>query len=141
VLTSAQKHQIKSVFAPFVPPPGGPGPGGPQQPGKIFSATQRDTLKLSEEQRKRLDEIQKEIDTRLEMLLTQDQKQQLQTMQQRPGGGGPGGGVPPGGRPLFRAVRYATTFPGFAGKDLTPGKSLEELQPKESEKKEAEKKG
>ena len=48
VLTAAQKHQIKSVFAPSGPPPGGPGPGDPQQPGKIFSPTQQDTLKLSD---------------------------------------------------------------------------------------------
>ena len=47
VLTAAQKNQIKTVFAPFVPPPGGPGPGDPQQPGKIFSPAQQDTLKLS----------------------------------------------------------------------------------------------
>ena len=141
VLTAAQRHQIKSVFAPFGPPPGGQGPGDPPQPGKIFSSTQQDTLKLSAGQRKRLDEIQKEIDARLETLLTEDQKKQLQTMQQRRDGGGPGGGGPPGGRPLFRAIRYATNFPGFAGKELIPGKSLEDLQPKEAEKKEAEKKG
>ena len=98
-------------------------------------------MKLSAGQKKRLEEIQKEIDARLETLLTEDQKKQLQTMQRRPGGGGPGRGGPPGGRPLFRALRYATSFPGFAGKDLTPGKTLEELQPKEPEKKEAEKKG
>jgi hypothetical protein len=140
VLTEAQKKQIKTVFAPPGPPPGGPGPGGPQQPGKIFSPTQQDTLKLSAGQRRRLEEIQKEVDARVETLLTEDQKKQLQAMQRRPDGG-PGGGGPPGGRPLFRALRYATSFPGFAGKDLTPGKTLEELQPKEPEKKQAEKKG
>jgi hypothetical protein len=62
-------------------------------------------------------------------------------MQRRPAAGGPDPGGPPGGSPLFRAIRYATSFPGFAGKDLIPGKSLEELQPKDSEKKEVEKKG
>jgi Arylsulfotransferase (ASST) len=141
VLTAAQKKQIKTVFAPPGPPPGGPGPGDPPQPGKIFSPTQQDTLKLSAGQRKRLEEIQKEIDARVETLLTEDQKKQLQAMQQRTAAGGPGRSGPPGGAPLFRAVRYATSFPGFAGKDLKPGKSLEELQPKDSEKKEAEKKG
>ena len=89
-----------------------------------------------------MEEIQKEIDSRLDTLLTEDQKKQLQTMRQRPAGGGPGrGGPPPGGRPIFRALRYATGFPGFAGKGLMPGKTLEEMQPKDSEKKEAEKKG
>src|SRR5207248_7091672 len=106
VLTGAQKKQIQSVFAPPGPPPGGPGPGDPPQPGKIFSPTQLDTLKLSAGQRKRLEEIQKEIDVRLETLFTEDQKEQLQAMQQRSATGGPGRGGPPGGRPLFRALRY-----------------------------------
>ena len=77
---------------------------------------------------------------RLETLLTEDQKRQFQAMQQGPGPGGPGRGGPPGGPPLFRAYRYALNYPAFAGKDLTPGKTLEEMQPKEPEKKEAEKK-
>jgi hypothetical protein len=141
VLTEAQKKQIKSVFSPPPgPPPGGLGPGDPQQPGKIFSPGQQDSLKLSDAQRRRLDEIQKEIDARLETLLTEDQKKQLQAMRRRPGDG-PGRDGPPGGLPLFRALRYATSFPGFAGKDLTPGKTLEELQPKDPEKKDTEKKG
>jgi hypothetical protein len=134
VLNAAQKHQIKSVFSPQGPPPGGPGPGDPPQPGKIFSPAQQDTLKLSQMQKTRLEEIQKEIDARLETLLTEDQKKQLQVMRRRTGGG-PGGNGPPGGRPLFRALRYAADFPGFAGRTLTPGRTLEELQPKESEKK------
>jgi hypothetical protein len=141
VLTAAQKHQLKTVFAPFGPPPGGPGPGDPTQPGKIFSPAQQDTLKLSVGQRKRLAEIQKELDAKLETLLTEDQRNQLATMRDRPGGGGPGRAGPPGGQPIFRALRYATSFPGFAGRDLKPGKTLEELQPKEPEKKAAEKRG
>jgi hypothetical protein len=143
VLSAAQRHQLKTVFAPYGPPPGGPGPrpGDPQQPGEIFSLAQQDTLKLSAGQKKRLEEIQKELESKLETLLTEDQKQQLQSMKRRSAGGGPGGGGPPGGQPLFRALRYATNFPGFAGKDLRPGKTLEELQPKEPEKKEADKKG
>jgi hypothetical protein len=141
VLNAAQKHQLKTVFSPPGPPPGGPGPGDAQQPGKIFSPSQQDTLKLSEAQKKRLEEMQKEIDARLETLLTEDQQQQLQAMRRPARQGGPGGNGPPGGRPLFRAHRYATSFPGFAGKDLRPGKTLEELQPKEPEKKEAAKKG
>ena len=100
-------------------------------------------MKLSAEQRKRIEDIQKDIDAKLETLLTEDQKKQLQTMRQGPPGGmiaGPGGRSPPGGTPLFRAYRYAANFPGFAGKTLNPGKTLEELQPKEPEKKEPEKK-
>jgi hypothetical protein len=140
VLTEAQKKQIRSVFAPPPGPPGGPGPGDAPQPGKIFSPAQQDTLKLSDGQRRRLEEIQQEIDARLETLLTQEQKRELQAMRRRPAGGGPGRAGPPGGRPLFRALRYATGFPGFAGKALTPGKSLEDSQPKAPETKEATKK-
>jgi Spy/CpxP family protein refolding chaperone len=134
VLTAAQKKQLKSAFTPGGPP-GGPGPGGPSgggsQAGKILTAGQQDTLKLSPEQKKKLEAIQKEVDAKLDKLLTDEQKKQLKEMQQGParfvGPGGPGRGGPPGGSPLFRAYRYAVNYPGFAGKKLTPGKTLEEL--------------
>ena len=61
---------------------------------------------------------------------------------------GRGGFAPPGGRPggfggfgglsgsaLFRAYRYAPDYPGLAGKDLTPGQTIEELEAKPPEKK------
>ena len=146
VLNAAQKKQLKSASAPGGPPPGGAGPGGGLQPGKILSPPQQDTLKLSPEQKKKLEDIQKEVDAKLDKLLTEEQKKQLRAMQQGPARGGPGGpggpgrGGPPGGTPLFRAYRYAANYPGFAGKKLTPGKILEELQPKEPAKKEPEKK-
>jgi hypothetical protein len=137
VLTQAQKKQLKSVFAPMALPrgimPAGQAEG--QRPGQILSGGQKDALKLSPEQRKRLAEIQKEIDTKLETLFTQDQQKQLQAMRPGPAIGpvarpaGPGRG-PSGGTPLFRAARYALDYPGLAGKKLTPGKPLEELQPK-----------
>jgi hypothetical protein len=44
-----------------------------------------------------------------------------------PGGGGAGA---PGGAGLFRAPRYTPDFPGLTDKDLTPGKTVDELQPK-----------
>jgi Spy/CpxP family protein refolding chaperone len=140
-LTPAQRKQLKSVFA----PPGGPppsipsgnGPGGSAQPGKIFSPSQQETLKLSPEQRKRLEEIQKELDTRLATLLTEEQKRQLRSMQLGAvaAAAGPGRSGPPSGAPLFRAYRYSINHPAFAGKKWTPGKILEEQQAKEPEKK------
>lgn len=55
-----------------------------------------------------------------------------------PPGGGPGGGGPPafmfgppGGGSLFRAYRYGPDYAGLAGKELKPGKTVEELQPKD----------
>jgi hypothetical protein len=86
------------------------------------------------EQKKRLGEMQKELDSRLAMLLTDEQKQQLRSMQQAAVAGSNRGG-PPGGSPVFRAYRYSTSHPAFAGKKWPPGKSLEELQAKEPEKK------
>jgi hypothetical protein len=144
VLTEAQRKQLKSVFGPQVAPPGGFGglnAAGPQ-PGKILSTQQQATLKLSAEQKKRLAEIQKEIDSRLDTLLTADQQKQLQTMRQNPQGvktaAAPPGQGPAGGTPLFRAYRYGVDYPALAGRKLTPGPLLEDLQPKEAEKKGAE---
>jgi hypothetical protein len=146
VLTEAQRKQLKIVFAPGGPGQGGPGPGDASAsapPGKILSRAQQETLKFSAEQRKRLEEIQKEIDTTLATLLTEEQKTRLLAMQQVPAPGGPGGpgrGGPPGGTPLFRAYRYGNNYPAFVGRKLTPGKSLEALPPKEVASKEREKK-
>ena len=154
VLSEQQKKQLKGT--PFMggPPPGGAVPvvaGGPSPPGKILSPQQQDALKLTSEQKKQLDVIQKGVDAMLDQLLTEEQRKQLKSIQPGPvivaggpGGPGPGGpgpgGPPPGGAPLFRAARYAASFSGFAGKDLKPGKTIEELQTKEPEKKEPEKK-
>src|SRR5262249_26763377 len=147
VLNPLQRKQLKGN--PFMggPPPGGPtpgGPGGPPQPGKILTPQQQDALKLTSEQKKQLETIQKGIDAMLDNLLTADQKKQLKSMQPAPpimaGPGGPGRGGPPGGAPMFRAYRFAMNFPAFSGKDMKPGKTIEELQKQEQDKKEAEKK-
>ena len=69
-----------------------------------------------------------------------------------PGGPGRGGNGPPGGGPggfmgfggggdfnggssIFRAYRYGPTYAGLAGKDRTPGKTIEELEAKPPEEK------
>jgi hypothetical protein len=165
VLTAAQKKQLKSVFSPpapalvaagnmvgrFVqnvfnlagPPQAKPATAiaEPSQPGKILSAGQQDLLKLSSEQKKRLTEIQKDIDTKLETLLTEDQKKQLQAMQPKSAGAkttvaaGPTGPDRISGSPLFRAYRYGNDYPAFTGKKLTAGQPLEDMQSKELEKK------
>jgi Spy/CpxP family protein refolding chaperone len=133
VLTPAQSKQLKGVFA-F----DGPSPVGSDRIARIIPADQQDKLKLSGEQKKRLDEIQKELDTRLATLLTEEQKRQLQSMQRttvaRTGGPPPGG--PARGNPVFRAYRYAIDYPGFAGKKWQLAKTLEELQAQETKKKE-----
>jgi hypothetical protein len=143
VLSDAQRKQIKSTTNFGGPPP--TAPAGPPQPGKILSAQQQDTLKLTPDQKKQLEIIQKGVDAMLDGLLTEDQRKQLKTMQQGPtifaGPGGPPGRGPAGGNPMFRAYRFAVNHPAFAGRDLKGDKTLEELQkPKEPEKKEADKK-
>jgi hypothetical protein len=143
------------------------------QPGQIMALSTRTTLRLTADQKQQLDDLQKDVDEQIDKLLTDDQKKQFKEMKDNmargpffggpppggpggppPGGppGGPGGpppppggpgrpGGPPGGfRPpsangLFRAYRYAPEDPALAGKELKPGKTVEELQPKEPEKK------
>jgi hypothetical protein len=81
--------------------PGGPGGGfgafvGRPQPGELMAPFLQDVLKLTPEQKKEVEELQKEVDSELDKLLTEEQKKQLKDMQQSPGFGRPGG-PPPGG--------------------------------------------
>lgn len=85
-------------------------------PGHFLSDFKREKLKLSEDQTKEMAALQTELDSKLEKILTDDQKHQIEDMKNspfapKPGGGpqannggpggppqgGPGGG--PGGRP------------------------------------------
>jgi hypothetical protein len=84
-------------------------------------------LKLTPEQKKQLAEIQKDVDGKLDKLLTDQQKVAMKQMQPNAVAGGPGGS-PPGGQPLFRAYRFGVNHAAFAGRKLTPGKTIEELQ-------------
>jgi hypothetical protein len=128
---------------------GGFGGGfGPPQPGQVMPAFLQEMLKMTDEQKKQIADLQKDVDAKLDKILTDDQKKQLKEMKDRakaftgpPGGGPPGGG--PGGFPgfgagggsgLFRAPRYAADYPGLAGKELKPGKTIEELQAKDAPK-------
>ncbi|VTR93760.1 Spore coat protein CotH OS=Pirellula staleyi (strain ATCC 27377 / DSM 6068 / ICPB 4128) GN=Psta_3451 PE=4 SV=1: CotH [Gemmata massiliana] len=104
-------HDMNEAFRPA----GGPGMGGPggmmlrlPPPGVILPQPVQDTLQLTEEQKKKLAEMQKSVDEQIEKLLTEDQRKAFKEMKDRatvvggPGGGfpgGPGGGFPggPGG--------------------------------------------
>jgi hypothetical protein len=90
--------------------PGGPGGfgrggfGGPPQPGQVLPPFLRETLNLTAEQQKQVEELQKDVDARLDKILTDEQKQRLREMRGRGGrpgfeGGRPGGGRPGGDRP------------------------------------------
>jgi spore coat protein CotH len=104
-LTGKSKGYVPQMgFGPFGPGPGRFGP--PSQPGQIMSPMLQETLKLTAEQKKKLEEMQKEVDGKLEKLLTAEQRKQLKEMRDggnRPFGGfGPPGFGPPGfGPPGF----------------------------------------
>jgi hypothetical protein len=131
LLTAEQKKQLREMPPSF-------GPGAPPA-GQLLSSSQQDRLKLTSDQKKQVAAFQKKTDDKLDKLLTADQKKQLKDMRQGFGGGmvfggGPGMGGPPGGNSIFRATRYGVNYAGFMGKNLTPGKTIEELQAKDSPK-------
>jgi hypothetical protein len=93
-------------------PGGGPGGfGGPPELGQVLPTFLQERLNLTADQKKQLEELQKEVDGKLGKILTEEQKKQLKEMGDRgpggfgpPGGRGgppgfPGGGGPPPGRP------------------------------------------
>ncbi len=131
LLTDEQKKDYKDKpggFADFAPV------------GQLMATAVQDRLKLTADQKKQLAELQKDADGKLDKILDDAQKKQVKQMQEMaktfaggpPGGGPPGGGFPgfgaPGGGGMFRAPRYTPDYPAFAGKELKPGKTIEELQ-------------
>lgn len=85
--------------------PGGPGGfGGRTAPGTVMPEFVAQQLKLSDDQKKQMADLQKDVDAKLEKILNEEQRTQLKQMKERgPGGRGPGGfpGRPevPGGNP------------------------------------------
>jgi hypothetical protein len=130
-------------------PPGGPkskdnGPepkkkDGPPPPGTILPKALQDILHMSAEQKIQLDDLQEATDTAFAKILTASQRRQFREIREMhlrygpPGGGGSG---PPSGPDdpslfgdmvncVFDARRYAPNFPALVGKELKPGKPLE----------------
>jgi hypothetical protein len=64
--------------------PGGPGGfGGAPQPGQILPDRLQETLKLTDDQKKQVADLQKEVDAKLAKILTEDQQRQLKEMRNR----------------------------------------------------------
>jgi spore coat protein CotH len=101
-------HDMNEAFRPGMGPGfggmgGRGGPGGPMMgfppSGEVIPVFLRDMLQLTDEQKKKVDAIQKEVDEKIEKLLTEDQKKQFKELRPKGPplgglGGGPGG---PGG--------------------------------------------
>ena len=99
--TASLAAQLEGKSDGYVPRPGGmPGfgrPGGMPgfgRPGEVLNEGVQQALRLSPEQRKRLAEIQKEVDAKIEKLLTEEQREQWKRMRQTRPGGGPRLGPP-----------------------------------------------
>jgi hypothetical protein len=105
------------------------GASGFAMPGQIMSQSRQSSLKPTDEQKKHLANLQKEVDDKLERVLTDDQKARLQKLKvtfNRTGPSkfqpaGPGASPRPLTRvrnPVFRAYRYGYHYAGLAGKSL-----------------------
>jgi Spy/CpxP family protein refolding chaperone len=103
--TESVAAQLARKSEGFVPPagfgfgpPGGPGFGPQPQPGQIMPRQLRDQLRLTAAQQAKFAELQREVDRKVEQLLTEEQRAQLKRLRGNRPGGPPGG--PPGvGRP------------------------------------------
>jgi hypothetical protein len=84
ILTDTQKKTFEGVrdASPVRTRPGvtpvRPGAVTPETPGTILSPQLQERLKLSAEQKKKLDEMQKDVDAKLRSLLTEEQRKLLE---------------------------------------------------------------
>jgi hypothetical protein len=81
--------------------PGGRGPGGPGGPpplGQVMPEFVQDMLKLTDDQKTQVSELQDKVDAKLDKIFTESQKKQFKALKENPGPGGPGGQGGPGGR-------------------------------------------
>jgi hypothetical protein len=126
ILNEEQSKQLKEPPKGAGPPI--PGPSASPQAIRILPAAVEKMLKITPEQKKVVEDLQKEADARLAKILTAEQAKQLKDIGSVfVNGWGPGG--PPNlGNAVYRSYRYAADYPGLKGRDLKPGKSVEELQ-------------
>jgi Spy/CpxP family protein refolding chaperone len=91
---------------------------GPPPIGQVLPPFVQDQLKLTDAQKKELESIQKDVDAKLNKLLTDDQKQMLKQMRERgPGGFGPKGPGGPGGFPGEKGGKGGNPPPKKDNKD------------------------
>lgn len=68
------------------------------QPGQIMPAFLANQLKLTDDQKKQVEALQKDVDDKLAKILTEDQQKQLKDMKDRAGRGRFGGAGGAGGK-------------------------------------------
>lgn len=103
LLTAEQAKQLDQPHAAAAPPSGPQPPAGFFTPsiqvGQVLASAEQDRLKFSEEQKKELAALQKEVDAKLAKILSDEQRKQAKTGFAFGGGPPPGSGGPAGGPP------------------------------------------
>jgi hypothetical protein len=100
-----------------------------QPQGEYLQAFLRNTLNVTDAQRKELKSLQKEYSRRIAGIFTDSQKAQIADFKKGRVAAAAGRGAPPRmGNILFRATRYPLDHPAFAGRMLKPGKTLLDIE-------------
>jgi Spy/CpxP family protein refolding chaperone len=120
ILSDEQKKQLKESKGVAS------GIGGPPQAIRILPSAIEKMLKITSEQKKTAEDMQREVDQRVAAILTADQAKQLKEIRAVFVNNW-AGGAPNLGNAVFRSYRYAADYPGLKGKELKPGKTVEEL--------------
>ena len=85
-------------------------------------------LKITPEQKKIVDGLQTEADARIARIFTADQAKQLNEIRSVFVNGWGPVGPPSLGNAVYRSYRYAADYPGLKGRELNPGKTVEDLE-------------
>lgn len=95
-------HDTNEAFQPAMSlPPRGPAAQRPAPPGEVLPAFARDSLKLTDEQKQKVAALQNDVESRLDAILTEEQRKNWKDLRSRPAGreravlGMPAGGMVP----------------------------------------------
>jgi hypothetical protein len=116
-LAAREQSKVHTGRPGFGGPGGGPGGFmmGMPRPGEILTPLIQQRLRLTAAQKSQIEDLQKEVDAKLNAILTDEQKKQLNELRQR----GPGGFGPPGG--FGRPRRLGPPVNGLPGAARPPG--------------------
>jgi hypothetical protein len=123
ILTDDQKKRAADELGGGVPIP--------DEPGQIVPAGIRSRLGLTDAQREQVAALQKEAEGKLDKVLDEKQRAQFKGIRDKkvaePGPPGLPPLGPPGGGGIFRSTRYPADYAGLKGRELKPGKTVEEM--------------